>query len=375
LADLQYVEIFNTMTGGLEEFRPGELVKVMLCGPTVYDYLHVGHARTLLFYDMAARYFRSEGYRVDTIVNITDIDPKIFKRANETGMQPDELATRFIGELLLDLRLLGIQDFMLARVSDHIEAAKGLVKSLLETGKAYHAGGNVYLDTNDRQSSLSGMSRRDMGDCRVDISPAKRLPTDILLWNASENFDVAFYDAELGSGIPWWHLQDSAVAMANFSGTYDIHGGASELVYPHHESHLAQLQALTANDRPVKLWTHAGLVRTKGRKMSKSVGNTIKVRELLKKHSANALRLYIYSTHYRDALDFSEKDMNKFDALDREIAGAMGGKRTGPKMLGKFTARIKDDFDIPSAVKILAKAAKSRSADMDEMVNILGLAY
>ena len=108
-----------------------------------------------------------------------------------------------------------------------------------------------------------------MADCRVDISPAKRLPTDILLWNASENFDVAFYDAELGSGIPWWHLQDSAVAMANFSGTYDIHGGASELVYPHHESHLAQLQALTANDRPVKLWTHAGLVRTNGRKMSK----------------------------------------------------------------------------------------------------------
>lgn len=371
-----FVRIFNTLAGRLEEFKPGGPVRVMLCGPTVYDYLHVGHARTLLFYDMAARYFRSQGSMVSTIVNITDIDPKIFRKASKAGVQPHELATRFIGELSHDLRLLGIQEFMLARVSDHIETAKGLVKSLLKAGRAYHAGGNVYLDTSSRQSaSLSKMSRRDMSDCRVDISPAKRLPTDILLWNASENFDVAFHDGELGSGIPWWHMQDSSVAMANFSGSYDIHGGASELVYPHHESHLAQLQALTASDKPVKLWTHAGLVRLKGKKMSKSIGNTITVRDLLKRHSANAVRLYMYSTHYRDTLDFSEKDIVRFDKMDEEIAGAMNSDRTGPKMLGKFAARIKDDFDTPAAVRILDRAAKLRSADIGEMVSILGLAY
>ncbi len=369
------MKLYDTMAGRKEEFAiKNNSVSMMLCGPTVYDYSHVGHARMLLFYDLVARYFRQKDAQVRIIVNITDIDQKIFSKARSAGSSPLELATKFINELLHDLSSIGITGFAFARVSDHVRLAEELVLQLVRDGQAYHSGGNVYLDTVNTGSlgRMARMTRQNLDDCRLDISPAKKLPSDILLWNASEHFDLMFYNSTLGTGIPWWHLQDSSVAMANFAGAYDIHGGASELVYPHHESHLAQLKALTSLESPVRFWTHVGLVRLKGSKMSKSLGNTVAIRALLKRHSANAIRLYLYSRHYRDQFDFAEKGIEKYERINSLIAGKKAGPKS--KLEDRFFERIEDDFDTPGALEIMVEAAKTRQLS-DAMVSTFGLRY
>jgi cysteinyl-tRNA synthetase len=329
----------------------------------------------LLFYDLMSRYFRSRKMGVSVVMNITDIDQKIFNKAMTAS--PTALAARFIGELLCDLSALGIDAFALARVSDHITMARQLVAGLLHAGSAYSAGGNVYLDANNVPSlgRMARMSRKDLDDCRLDISPAKKSPSDILLWNAGENFGVSFRDNVIGTGIPWWHMQDSSVAMASYGGSYDIHGGACELVYPHHESHLAQLQVLSSKEEPVRFWTHVGLVRRKGKKMSKSFGNTIAIRDLLRRHSANALRLHFYSRHYRDDCEFAESDLHRFQRIDNMVASALNSQSCPVKMADRFLHCIEDDFDTPGALKVLMRAARSRSADLKAMVSVFGLRY
>lgn len=372
------MQLYDTMAGRKERFVVNENhVRMFLCGPTVYDYSHIGHARMLLFYDLVARYFRSKKIRLSVVVNITDIDQKMFSKARATATTPRALASRFISELLHDLSSLGIDDFALARASDHVSAARQLVAGLLKDGRAYSAGGNVYLDIagNPSFGRMAGMTRKDLKDCRLDISPEKKSPLDVLLWNASENFDVSFHDDILGSGIPWWHMQDSSVVMASFAGSYDIHGGARELVYPHHESHLAQLQALTSREKPVRFWTHVGLVRIKGKKMSKSMHNTVAVRDLLRRHSPNALRLYFYSKHYREDFDFAEKDLDRFEQINDNMAARVRAGRVRKKLAGKFFKCITNDFDTPRALKVLYEAARARSADLDAMVSTFGLRY
>jgi cysteinyl-tRNA synthetase len=372
------VQLYDTIAGRKGRFvANSNSVRMFLCGPTVYDYPHVGHARMLLYYDMMVRYFRFKKISVSVVVNITDIDEKIFSKARTIGTKPTELADIFVDELLRDLSSLRIDGFTLARVSDHVGTARQLVVELLQAGKAYSAGGNVYLDTVSTASfgRMAGMTTKDLDDCRLDISPAKKSPPDILLWNSSEHFDVSFRDSMLGNGIPWWHIQDTSVAMASYGGSYDIHGGARELVYPHHECHLAQLKALTSQDKPVRFWTHVGLLRIRGKKMSNSLGNTIAIRELLKRHSPNALRLYFYSKYYRDDFDFVENDLRRFQHIDDTIAAALNRQPRAGRMAGRFFDRIEDDFDTPGAVKALIEAAKSRSADLNAMVSVFGLRY
>lgn len=368
------MQIYDTLAAEKKGFAPGRKVTMFLCGPTVYDYSHAGHARMLLFYDLAARCFRFSGATVQAVVNITDIDPKIFARARKEGKTPKEIAGDYISELLRDVDALGIDGFAFARVSDYVRTAQDLTKSLLAEGKAYLAGGNVYLDAKGAGfGRLSKMTDEALADCRLDIAPGKKAPYDVLLWNAAEHFDVSFFDKTLGSGIPWWHMQDTSVAMATFGGTYDVHGGADELVYPHHESHLAQLRALTGK-APVRLWTHVGLVYNKGKKMSKSLGNTVAIRELVRDYGANAVRLYMYGTHYRSRLDFSKKELEKCAGLDGTIAYALQGQKK-TKHLAKFLQALGDDFDTPVAIKTMTEAAKAKSADLRAMAGILGLRY
>lgn len=348
-------------------------VRMLLCGPTVYDYSHVGHTRLLLFYDLFARYCRHRGRQVSAVVTITDIDPKIFARARRENTGPADIAGRFIGELLRDALALGIDGFAFAKVSDHVDVAKTLIRRLLAEGRAYSASGNVYLDISKTKfGSLSKMSRKDLDDCRLDIAPGKRSPSDILLWNAGEQFDVSFKDRVLGDGIPWWHMQDTSVAMASFGGVYDVHGGADELAYPHHESHLAQLQALTGKREPVKAWTHTGLVYANGKKMGKSLGNTITIRDLLKRYSANAVRLYLLSRHYRDRFDYDEKEIEKFEQISDDIACTVD--KNDEKLPKDFIRCIEDDFNTPGALNIMRKAIRARR-DIGAMARIFGLRY
>ena len=365
------------------------VVKIFICGPTVYDYSHLGHARIFLFYDLMARYFIFKELHPIVIVNITDIDPKISYKAKMQGIRPREIATKFTEELLVDISSLGISTTLnFARTSDYVAFSKEIVKKLLRNKMAYSSSGNIFLDTASLSSygKLSGMTRNDLDNARLDIDAGKHNPSDILLWNATDYFDEEYIDETLGNGVPWWHMQDSSIALSNFNGHYDIHGGAADLIYPHHESHLAQLQALSSSQQPVRYWIHVGLLTLGSKKMSKTLDNTISIRNVLKKYNSNILRLYMFSNHYRNPFEFSFSKLDNFRVVDEAIFSALiDGSRAinsqcktiTRKYLSKFIRCIEDDFDTPEALKIMINAAKSDKsiAALRYMVNIFGLRY
>ena len=374
-------------------FIDSHVVKIFICGPTVYDYSHLGHARVFLFYDLMSRYFIFRGLCPIVIVNITDIDPKISFKAKVESISQRKLSTKYLKELVIDLTLLGINGTLnFARASDYVESSKEIVKKLLRNNIAYSTSGNIFLDTTGLSSygKLSGMTRNDLNNARLDISPRKHNPSDILLWNSVDDFDEKYSDDILGNGVPWWHMQDSSIAISNFNGHYDIHGGAVDLIYPHHESHRAQLQVLTSCERPVKYWTHVGLLTVGSKKMSKVLHNTIRIRDLLKKYHSNIIRLYIFSNHYRSQFEFSLSRLDRFREVDDIIANAFIRSdkassefyyhkydKTTKKYLNKFIKCIEDDFDTPKALEIMIDTAKSDKsfAALRQMVNIFGLRY
>jgi cysteinyl-tRNA synthetase len=380
------LKIFNTLSGLKNKATPrnGNL-SILICGPTVYDFSHVGHARILLFYDLVARYLALSGVRTTAILNITDIDPKISFRAKEEMSSAAEISNRFINELLIDIHSLEINTLEIAKTSDHIETATKLIRGLLSKKRAYFANGNVYLDTSLLPSygKLSRMSRRDLFNSRVDIGPGKKNPYDILLWNGSDDFGQKYYDEYLGAGVPWWHMQDCSVAMSIFNGIYCMHGGAIELIYPHHESLMAQLQALTSNNQPVKIWNHIGLVSYKGKKMSKSFGNIIRIRDLIRKYNPNIVRLYLFSKHYRQPFVFSQSELSKFYLTDKIIASALRGDvRTKiphrkTNLTNEFISHIENDVDTPAALELMIEIARKREfiTDLRYMARIFGLVY
>jgi cysteinyl-tRNA synthetase len=380
------LRIFNTLSGLKEKATPRDgNLRMLICGPTVYDFSHLGHARILLFYDLVAKYFMSSGKRATAILNITDIDPKISLRAKEEGSSAADISNRFIKELMIDIQSLGINTLCIARTSDYVETAKKLILELLDKKRAYFSNGNIYLDTSSLVSygKLSQMSREDLVNSRVDIAPGKKNPNDILLWNGIDDFGQKYYDKSLGVGVPWWHMQDSSVAMLIFNGLYDIHGGATELIYPHHESLLAQLQVLTSNQRPVKIWNHVGLVSINGKKMSKSFGNIIRIRDLIRKYNSNIIRLYLFSKHYRQPFMFSQSELDKFYSTDETIASALW-RETGTKiphrrtrLTKEFTSYIENDVNTPAALELMIETAREGEsiADLRHMVRIFGLVY
>ncbi|MGB6673533.1 MAG: class I tRNA ligase family protein [Candidatus Nitrosopolaris sp.] len=380
------MRIFNTLSGLKEKATPRDgNLRMLICGPTVYDFSHLGHARILLFYDLVVKYFMSSGKRATAILNITDIDPKISLRAKEEGSSAADISNRFIKELMIDIQSLGINTLCIARTSDYVETAKKLILELLDKKRAYFSNGNIYLDTSSLVSygKLSQMSREDLVNSRVDIAPGKKNPNDILLWNGIDDFGQKYYDKSLGVGVPWWHMQDASIAMLIFNGLYDIHGGATELVYPHHESLLAQLQVLTSNQRPVKIWNHVGLVSINGKKMSKSFGNIIRIRDLIRKYNSNIIRLYLFSKHYRQPFMYSQSELNKFYSTDETIASALW-RETGTKiphrrtrLTKEFTSYIENDVNTPAALGLMIETAREGEsiADLRHMVRIFGLVY
>lgn len=380
------MRIFNTLSGLKEKATPSDgNLRMLICGPTVYDFSHLGHARILLFYDLVVKYFMSSGKRATAILNITDIDPKISLRAKEEGSSAADISNRFIKELMIDIQSLGINTLCIARTSDYVETAKKLILELLDKKRAYFSNGNIYLDTSSLVSygKLSQMSREDLINSRVDIAPGKKNPNDILLWNGIDDFGQKYYDKSLGVGVPWWHMQDASVAMLIFNGLYDIHGGATELVYPHHESLLAQLQVLTTNQRPVKIWSHVGLVSINGKKMSKSFGNIIRIRDLIRKYNSNIIRLYLFSKHYRQPIMYSQSELDKFYSTDETIASALW-RETGTKiphrrtrLTKEFTSYIENDVNTPAALELMIDTAREGEsiADLRHMVRIFGLVY
>ncbi|HET7345557.1 MAG TPA: class I tRNA ligase family protein, partial [Nitrososphaeraceae archaeon] len=376
----------NTLSGLKDKATPRDgNLRILICGPTVYDFSHLGHARILLFYDLVARYLMLSRMRTTAILNITDIDPKISFRAKEERSSAADISNKFINELLIDIQSLGINTLIIAKTSDYVETARKLILELLSEKRAYFANGNVYLYTSSLAPyrKLSRMNREDLVNRRVDIAPGKKNPNDILLWNGSDDFGQKYYDDSLGAGVPWWHIQDSSVAMSIFNGVYDLHGGATELVYPHHESIMAQLRMLTSNHQPVKIWNHVGLVNINGKKMSKSFGNIIRIRDLIRKYNSNIIRLYLFSKHYRRPFMFSQSELDKFYSVDETIASALWGdvgtkiphRRT--RLTNEFTDYIENDVNTPSALELMIETARKRKSigDLRYMVRTFGLVY
>lgn len=378
----------------LEPFgRPN--VSMFICGPTVYDYSHIGHARIFIIYDVIARHLKANGYSPYLLLNLTDIDTKIFERAKEEQMDYKNVAMKYTRELQKDLSLLNVQSMSsFAMVSEYVEQAKENIKAMLREGYAYTVSGNVYFDALKTKGygALSHQTVDDMLMRRLDLAPNKRNPFDFLVWNSRDKFDVK-WESDFGAGIPWWHIQDSSVAIANFHTRYDIHGGARELLYPHHEAHLAQMKALTKQDKPVKYWVHTGLINVDGQKMSKSLGNVVRIRDAVLRYGNDALRLYILSKHYREDIVFNENDLAEYKddiALLQNASEYLEDSQhnsldnDAKTLIDDFYKAMDDDFNTKQAANDLlmlgkgivdgrVKPSKALGDNIEKMLNIFGL--
>jgi len=304
------MEIYNTLTRKKEKFVPREEGKVgiYVCGPTTYNYIHIGNARPLVFFDTVRRYFRYKGYQVKYIQNFTDIDDKIINRALEEKADPLKLAERFVAEYFLDADALNVERADVhPRVTEHINEIVALIARLLEKGNAYVVEGNVYFDVTSfpGYGKLSRRSFEEMlSGARVDVDPRKKNPVDFALWKAARPGEPS-WESPWGPGRPGWHIECSAMSLKYLGNNFDIHGGGMDLIFPHHENEIAQSEAATGEPF-ARYWLHNGFITVNEEKMSKSLGNFFLVREVRKKVPPLVLRFFLLSTHYRSPLDFDE---------------------------------------------------------------------
>lgn len=307
------VKIYNTLTRKKELLTPIEPghIKLYVCGITSYDYCHIGHARSALAFDMIVRYLRYSGNKVTYIRNFTDIDDKIITRAAEQDTTTEELANRFIDEFYVDMDQLGVDRPTLEpKATEHIQEMIDLISELIKKGMAYPAGGDVYYSVNSfaEYGKLSGRKLEDMqAGARISVNENKTNPMDFVVWKASKPGEPS-WESPWGPGRPGWHIECSAMSRKYLGSTFDIHGGGQDLIFPHHENELAQSEG--ANDKPfVNMWIHHGFVTIRDEKMSKSLGNFLTIRDILDHYHPEVLRFFIFSTQYRNPLDFSEAAM------------------------------------------------------------------
>ncbi len=354
------LKIYNTRTRSLEVFKPlnGNRVFMFVCGPTVYDYSHIGHARVFVFFDVVARWLRRLGYSLFYIVNITDVDDKIVGRAVEEGTHPLDLARKYEKFFLEDMVSLNvISPNLYARASDYLREIFEQIEMLLSKNHAYVTPTGVYFDitTFSDYGKLSGRDPKELIVHRIEPDPTKRNPGDFALWRVRPKHEFG-WDSPWGYGRPGWHIEDTAITIRHFGPQYDIHGGAVELIFPHHEAEIAQAESFTGIKPFVNFWIHVGLLTVGGEKMSKSLGNYVTIREALNKYGANTLRLYLLQTHYRSPIDFTwdalESTHKTFSRIEvahsrleqLEVRGD-GGVSDDEIELRKKTERAREKFD------------------------------
>ena len=283
-----------------------------MCGPTVYDYCHIGHARTYVSFDVIVRYLEYKGYKVRYVVNITDIDDKIIARSKETNEDALVISKRFEEAFHEDMNAFHVRPAdHYPRVSDHVDDIVAIIKALIAKDFAYEADGEVYFDVTKIEDfgKLSHQKIEELQTgARVAVDRKKRSPYDFVLWKRSEEGEPS-WSSPWGEGRPGWHMECSAMSMKYLGYQLDIHGGAKDLIFPHHENEIVQSEAYTGQKPFVKYWVHTGFLSIGGQKMSKSLGNFITIRDLLKKHRAESFRLFILSTHYRRPVDFTEEGL------------------------------------------------------------------
>lgn len=368
-------------------------VKMFICGPTVYDYSHLGHARIFIVYDVIARYLKVKGYKPFVLLNLTDIDAKVFDRAKKESLDYESVIKKYKEELQKDLALINVETInAFAMGTDYVNYMKENVKKLLDYGYAYSANGNVYFDAMkiEGYGALSHQTVEDMTMRRIDLAPNKRNQFDFLVWDGKDRFDVR-WESDFGAGIPWWHIQDTSIAISVFKAPYEIHCGARELLYPHHEAHLAQMKALMKNARPIKYWVHTGILKINDQKMSKSLGNTIRIRDTVLKYGSDVLRLYILSKPYKEDVTFEENELAKHRGTVNLIRNAVhilnntaDDATEGRMSIDKFYEAMDNDFDTPAALLALIElcsnvveeniiASKMLKVEVESMLDIFGL--
>ncbi len=359
------LKIYNSLTRQKEVFQPLEegKVKMYVCGMTVYDYCHVGHARVMVAFDVVARYLRARGYDVNYIRNITDIDDKIIRRANENGEAFDQLTERFIQAMQEDARRMGVIDpDHEPRATAHIDDIVALVETLIEKGFAYAASnGDVYYRVAkfEGYGKLSGKVLEDLrAGARVEVEEHKEDPLDFVLWKAAKPGEPS-WSSPWGEGRPGWHIECSAMSKCCLGDTFDIHGGGPDLKFPHHENEIAQSEAANGCTF-VNTWMHAGAVRVNNEKMSKSLGNFFTIREVLEKYDPEVVRYFLISSQYRSPINYSEESLQEaagrlerlytaLNGLDLEGVEAAGGEAC----VERFFAAMDDDFNTPEALGVL----------------------
>ncbi len=377
------LKIYNTLTGKKEPFEPlvSGRVGMYVCGVTVYDVCHIGHARSALIFDLIRRCFEYKGFNVTYVRNFTDIDDKIIIRAQRDGVDWKEIAERYIEDYYRDMELLGVRKADVEpRATEHIEEMQKIIDGLMEKGFAYRTDGDVYYRVK-RFDGYGKLSRRDteemLAGARVEVDEKKEDPLDFALWKASKAGEPV-WNSPWGGGRPGWHIECSAMSMKYLGMTFDIHGGGKDLIFPHHENEIAQSEAYTG--RPfARYWIHNGFVNVNQEKMSKSLGNFFTIREIFEKYpyssqvTAEVLRYLLISSHYRSPVDFSDQGMasahtalDSFYAMLQKIEEAKQmHKVTTPGDRGvedailvcsrEFLESMDDDFNTAAAIGSLQK--------------------
>ena len=360
--------IYNSLTGKKEKFEPLEpgKVRMYVCGMTVYDYCHMGHARVMVVFDMVARYLRYRGYDVNYVRNITDIDDKIIKRARENGESIQALTERFISAMNEDTAALGVlAPSQEPRATSHIEQIIQMIDSLIDKGLAYKAdNGDVFYDVSKfpDYGKLSGKHIDELrAGSRVEVQEAKDDPLDFVLWKSAKPGEPC-WESPWGPGRPGWHIECSAMSTHCLGEHFDIHGGGMDLQFPHHENEIAQSEGATGH-KFVNVWMHNGFVRINDEKMSKSLNNFFTVREVLNEYRAEEIRFFILSSHYRSPLNYSVENLNEARAGLQRLYTALrdvpfGGDITmGNDMVRQFNKVMDDDFNTPQAIAVLHQLA------------------
>jgi len=363
------MKIFNSLSGKKEDLSPAESGKISIyvCGMTVYDDCHIGHARTFLSFDMIVRYLRSKNIEVNYIRNITDVDDKILMRAEETKQDPSVLTNRYVERMTSDFNALGmISPDKEPRATENIQIILELIKKLIEGGYAYHEGKDVYFSVESfpNYGKLSNQKMDEiLSGARIEIDKEKKNPADFVLWKRSD--EGLAWDSPWGKGRPGWHIECSAMSMDALGESFDIHAGGSDLKFPHHENEIAQSESATGN-KFAKYWMHTGPLRIDKKKMSKSLDNFLTIRDALKNYPYEVIRYFLLSSHYRSPVNYSETALEEAKAaLDRlytsihDVDISDEGEVAKSSHTEQFQQAMDDDFNVPEALAVLFDLAKA----------------
>ena len=368
------IKLHNTLSGSVEEFQPisSNEVKLFVCGPTVYDFDHLGHAKTYTQFDFVARVFRYLGYNVTYLQNITDIDDKIIIRAREQNVEPSLLAQEFEKYHIEDMEKLGNTSVTkYARATDYIPQIVSQVERLVSKGIAYRISDGYYFDIKkfDAYGKLSGRQSLAPNDAvsRIDDNPEKRNLGDFCLWKFKKESEPS-WPTSLGEGRPGWHIEDTAITETEFGPQYDIHGGAIDLIFPHHEAEIAQMESVSGLKPFVRYWLHTGFLNIKSEKMSKSLGNFLTIREAWERVvSPLSLRYLFLLSHYRTPASFSfealEAAANAYEKLKNIVPTWTSDVQVGEvdeAYKAKFVEKLENDFNTPQALAILWTLVKDK---------------